>query len=131
MRDHADGRDGVIGLDYEAYEAEAAGCSPRSRPRPAGAGRTSSRVALLHRTGELALSEPSVAVVVSRPHRAEAFEAARFCIDTLKETRADLEAGALVRRLGLGAGRAAHPARGRVRHVPSLNATRRPHAWSS
>jgi len=25
-------------------------------------------------------------VVVSAPHRAEAFEAARFCIDTLKET---------------------------------------------
>ena len=27
-----------------------------------------------------------MAVVVSSPHRAEAFEAARFCIDTLKET---------------------------------------------
>jgi molybdopterin synthase catalytic subunit len=44
------------------------------------------RVALLHRTGDLALSEASVAVVVSSPHRAEAFEAARFAIDTLKET---------------------------------------------
>ena len=27
-----------------------------------------------------------MAVVVSSPHRAAAFEAARFCIDTLKET---------------------------------------------
>ena len=44
------------------------------------------RIALLHRTGDLELSEASVAVVVSSPHRAEAFEAARFCIDTLKET---------------------------------------------
>ena len=35
---------------------------------------------------DLALSEASVAVVVSSPHRPEAFEAARFCIDTLKET---------------------------------------------
>jgi molybdopterin synthase catalytic subunit len=32
------------------------------------------------------VSTASVAVVVSSPHRAEAFEAARFCIDTLKET---------------------------------------------
>ena len=41
---------------------------------------------MLHRTGALALSEASVAVVVSSPHRDVAFEAARFCIDTLKET---------------------------------------------
>jgi len=40
----------------------------------------------VHRVGDLALSEASVAVVVSSPHRAEAFEAARFCIDTLKES---------------------------------------------
>ena len=44
------------------------------------------RLALLHRVGDLALSEASVAVVASSPHRPEAFEAARFCIDTLKET---------------------------------------------
>ena len=41
---------------------------------------------LLHRTGDLGLSEPSVVVVASSPHRSEAFEAARFAIDTLKET---------------------------------------------
>jgi molybdopterin synthase catalytic subunit len=41
-------------------------------------------VALLHRTGVLALGESSVLVVVSAPHRPEAFEAGRFCIDTLK-----------------------------------------------
>jgi molybdopterin synthase catalytic subunit len=44
------------------------------------------RVALLHRVGRLELGEVSVAVVVSAPHRGEAFEAARFAIDTLKET---------------------------------------------
>jgi molybdopterin synthase catalytic subunit len=44
------------------------------------------RVALLHRVGDLRLSEASVLVVVSAPHRSAAFEAARFCIDTLKET---------------------------------------------
>ncbi len=86
VRDHADGRDGVRGMTYEAYEAPAL----RAMAEVADAARTSwpeiDRVALLHRVGELLLSETSVAVVVSSPHRAAAFEAARFCIDTLKET---------------------------------------------
>ena len=87
VRDHADGRDGVTGLDYEAYEAEAGARAGRDRRRRRGAaGPTLARVALLHRTGGSASREASVAVVVSSPHRAEAFDAARFCIDTLKET---------------------------------------------
>ena len=44
------------------------------------------RVALLHRIGELDVTECSVVVAVSAPHRSEAFEAARFCIDALKAT---------------------------------------------
>ena len=86
VRDQSEGRDGVVGLTYEAYETEAlarleevATVARRQWP-------VVERVALLHRVGDLALSEPSVAVVVSSPHRSEAFEAARFCIDTLKET---------------------------------------------
>ncbi|MGZ4753552.1 MAG: molybdenum cofactor biosynthesis protein MoaE [Acidimicrobiia bacterium] len=86
VRDHSDGRTGVVGLGYEVYEDEArrvlAEIAAEARRRwPA-----TERLALLHRTGEVALSEPSVAVVVSSPHRDTAFEAARFCIDTLKET---------------------------------------------
>ena len=42
------------------------------------------RVALLHATGTLAIGQPSVVVAVSAPHRAEAFEAARFGIEELK-----------------------------------------------
>ena len=42
-------------------------------------------VALVHRVGRLGVGEVSVAVAVSSPHRAEAFEACRFAIDTLKE----------------------------------------------
>ena len=34
--------------------------------------------------GVVALTEPAVVVVVSSPHRREAFEAAQFCIDTVK-----------------------------------------------
>src|SRR5256714_4510911 len=37
-----------------------------------------------HRVGPVPLSEPSVAVAVSAPHRAEAFEAAREVIDRIK-----------------------------------------------
>ena len=42
-------------------------------------------IALAHRLGRLGVGEVSVAVAVSCPHRAEAFEAGRFAIDTLKE----------------------------------------------
>jgi molybdopterin synthase catalytic subunit len=86
VRDHADGREGVQGLSYEAYEEEAvaklAAVAAEARRRWP----VIDRVALLHRIGDLELSEASVAVVVSSPHRPEAFDAARFCIDTLKET---------------------------------------------
>lgn len=40
---------------------------------------------LQHRTGTLAVGEPSVLVVVRAPHRAQAFEAGRWAIDELKE----------------------------------------------
>ena len=86
VREHSDGRTGVRGLTYEAYEEQAtrrlAEIADELRRRWPDV----ERVALLHRVGDLALFEPSVIVVVSAPHRAEAFEAARFCIDTLKET---------------------------------------------
>jgi molybdopterin synthase catalytic subunit len=42
------------------------------------------RVAMLHRIGRLQLADSSVVVVVSAPHRPEAFAAARFAIDSLK-----------------------------------------------
>jgi molybdopterin synthase catalytic subunit len=86
VRDSSEGRDGVAALTYEAYEEQAAA---RMAQVAASAHRrwpSVDRIALLHRLGELSLSEASVVVVVSSPHRAEAFEAARFCIDTLKET---------------------------------------------
>jgi len=86
VRDHAEGRSGVTGLTYEAYEEEAlaklaAVAAEARRQWP-----VIDRVALLHRTGDLAVSDAAVAVVVSSPHRDDAFEAARYCIDTLKET---------------------------------------------
>ena len=86
VRDHAEGRDGVRAMTYEAYEEPALlrlrelAAAVRDR-WPAV-----ERLALLHRLGDLLLSEASVLVVVSAPHRDAAFEAARYFIDTLKES---------------------------------------------
>ncbi len=44
------------------------------------------RVAVAHRVGRLEIGEASVIVAVATPHRAEAFDACRYIIDTLKTT---------------------------------------------
>ena len=44
------------------------------------------RVAIVHRLGRLEIGETSVFIAVSAPHRAAAFDACRFAIDTLKRT---------------------------------------------
>ncbi|HEY1636160.1 MAG TPA: molybdenum cofactor biosynthesis protein MoaE [Acidimicrobiales bacterium] len=86
VRDHAEGRPGVTGIEYEAYaeqvEPRLGAVARAARDRWDGLG----RVVLIHRVGTLAVTEASVLVVTSTPHRAEAFAAARFCIDTLKAT---------------------------------------------
>jgi molybdopterin synthase catalytic subunit len=86
VRDHAEGRPGVTQLTYEAYTEQVVsrlvGLAEQARKRWPTLG----RVALLHRTGALSVGECSVLVAVSAPHRGEAFEAARWAIDTLKET---------------------------------------------
>lgn len=84
VRDHAEGRSGVTHLDYEAYEEQVlprlASIAAELRQRWPEVG----RVALLHRVGRLEVGASSVLVVVSAPHRPEAFLAARFGIDALK-----------------------------------------------
>jgi molybdopterin synthase catalytic subunit len=44
------------------------------------------RVAMVHRLGRLEIGETSVFIAVSAAHRAAAFDACRFAIDTLKRT---------------------------------------------
>ncbi len=83
VRDHAEGRRGVTCLEYEAYVQAAL---PRMGELVAEARRRwdLGRVACLHRVGRLSVGEPAVVVAVSSGHRDAAFEAARWCIDTLK-----------------------------------------------
>ena len=78
----ADGAE-LEALDYEAYPEMAEGQLLSLAHRARGRWPVL-RLALLHRTGRVALGEPSVVVAVSTPHRAEAFEACRWLIDTLK-----------------------------------------------
>ena len=134
VRDHADGRDGVVGLGYEAYEDEAAAaCSPRSsaearRRWPDG---RPGRAAAPDRRRSRSRSA-SVAVVVSSP-----------------APRRGVRGGAVLHRHAEGdasrsgsgstgptdrTGRAASSPSGRcaaTEPVPSLRATRRSRAWSS
>ncbi len=84
VRDHSRGRR-IEHLEYEAYpemaERELERIADEASRRWAGA-----RVAISHRTGHLEIGELAVVVVAAAPHRAEAFAACRFVIDTLKET---------------------------------------------
>lgn len=85
-RDHSEGRPGVSVLEYEAYDGPAtermAALAAEARRRWPELG----RVALLHRIGRLEVGDAAVVVAASAPHRAAAFEAARFLIDGLKQT---------------------------------------------
>lgn len=82
-RDHNEGRR-VERLEYEAYprmaerELERIASEARSRWPVA-------KIAIVHRTGVVPIGEASVAIAASSAHRGDAFEAARFTIDRLKE----------------------------------------------
>ena len=74
----------VPALTYEAY-AEMAVSEIEAIAAAAAAAHGLCRVAVEHRIGTVALSEPSVVIAVSAPHRAEAFAGAREIIDALKQ----------------------------------------------
>ena len=73
-------------LEYEAHapmaEAKMREIGAAIRARWPGV----RRVAMLHRIGRLEIGESSVLIAVCAAHRAEAFEACRYAIDTLKRT---------------------------------------------
>ena len=84
VRDASHGRR-VVALEYEAY----GGMAEREMERIAAEAKRRhavSSVAIVHRTGRLTIGEASVAIAVASPHRAQALDAVRFVIDTLKTT---------------------------------------------
>lgn len=84
VRDTTAGRR-TLYLEYEAYEPMAL-----RKIREIGAQIRAQfpihRIAIVHRLGRLEISETSVLIVVSSPHRAAAFDACRYAIETLKRT---------------------------------------------
>ena len=78
-----DGRE-LVALDYEAYEQMAAE-QLRDLARRVREQWPVVKLVLLHRTGRVAVGEPSVLIAVSTPHRGDAFAACRWLIDTLKK----------------------------------------------
>lgn len=75
---------GVSALTYEVYEDYALERLTRVAELALEAWPDLGRISIAHRVGEVPLSEPCVVVAVSSPHRAEAFQAAQFCMDVLK-----------------------------------------------
>ena len=83
VRDHNDGRS-VGGVLYDTYEEMAAQVLSEIVDEAARAAGTD-RVAAVHRIGELEVGEVSVAIAVSSPHRAEAYDASRYVIEEIKK----------------------------------------------
>ena len=83
VRDNARGLR-VLYLEYEGYEPLAE--KHLARLVAEAEGRWGVRCAVQHRLGRLEIGECSVGVAVAAPHRAEAFDACRWLMDTLKET---------------------------------------------
>ena len=73
----------VSHLEYEAYEDMALPMLEEIAAEARGRFGASD-VRIVHRLGRLEVGEVSVAVAAASPHRAEAFAACRYAIDTLK-----------------------------------------------
>ena len=84
VRDNARGKQ-VRYLEYDVYP-EMAVQQIREIVAEAESRWGVERVAVAHRVGRLEIGEASVIIVVASPHRAEAFDACRYIIDTLKAT---------------------------------------------
>ena len=84
IRNRSGGRT-VRGLTYEAY-AEMAERKMREIESRLMKMWHVKRIAMVHRHGELRVGDVSVAVAVSCEHRAEAFEACRYAIDSIKRS---------------------------------------------
>ncbi len=84
VRDHSRGQ-AIDHLEYESYvpmaEQEMRAIAEQVRKRWGEV-----RLAMAHRVGRLEVGDAAVMLAVAAPHRADAFEACRFAIDTLKRT---------------------------------------------
>lgn len=71
-------------LEYEAY-VEMAEAKLKQIGEEIQADHPDAKVAIVHRIGRLDISDIAVAIAVSTPHRAAAFEACRYAIERIKQ----------------------------------------------
>jgi molybdopterin synthase catalytic subunit len=83
VRQQTEGK-AVVYLEYQAYEPMALEVFRQIGQHIHQEWPDTNRVVIHHRTGKLEIGEISVLVAVGCPHRAEAFAACRYAIDTLK-----------------------------------------------
>lgn len=83
VRNQTDGQP-VMALEYQAYEPMAIEVFRQIAAQIRQQWPDITRIVIHHRTGKLTVGEISVLVVVGSPHRAEAFAACQYAIDTLK-----------------------------------------------
>lgn len=76
----------VVTLQYEAYVPMALKEMQRLGREIREKWPEVERIGIIHRFGELSISESSVAIVITSPHRKVAFEACHYAIDRLKQT---------------------------------------------
>ena len=84
VRNHSRGRR-TLYLEYQAYEGMALK-QMNALAEQAREDFAIREVALIHRLGRIEIGETSVLIVVAAAHRAAAFDACRWLIDTLKRT---------------------------------------------
>ncbi len=82
-RDNNEGRS-IVSLDYEAYPGMAEQEMARLGEDAAKQWHIT-RMAIVHRTGNVPIGQASVIIAVSAPHRDDAFKACRYAIDELKK----------------------------------------------
>lgn len=85
VRDNTKGRK-VVTLQYEAYVPMALKEMRRLGEDIRAHWPDIERIGIIHRFGELNISESSVVIVITSPHRRIAFEACHYAIDRLKQT---------------------------------------------
>lgn len=84
VRDNTKGRK-VLTLDYDAYPPMAVKEMRRVGEEIRERWPEVERIGIVHRFGELKITESSVVIVVTSPHRKVAFEACHYAIDRVKQ----------------------------------------------
>ncbi|NDJ18478.1 molybdenum cofactor biosynthesis protein MoaE [Myxacorys almedinensis] len=74
----------VIALEYQAYEPMALQVFRQIAAQIRATWGSVTHVVIHHRTGRLEIGELSVLIAIGSPHRADAFAACQYAIDTLK-----------------------------------------------